>query len=206
LAKARVGAVLAGACLLLSGCADFTIVVTTPTPTPNTISLPPIGFNHRYGNSPVASADGFALERRLFATHAFWEVAIQADPQVAGYIEAINQKTSQTARHKITHLILVLATELRDTMEGLLAYPSDAAQETYSMGLLDEVRALGYDTLNSAEVIVFFTESDQHSKLSWTARGGYSFKVNDNNLVGTALNPPPKPYSPLPIPTPVPAH
>ena len=98
LAKARIGAALA-ACLLLSACADYTIVLTTPTPTPNTITLPPIGFNHRYGNSPVAAADGFALERRLFASHAFWEVAIQADPQLAGYIEVTNEKTSQAARH-----------------------------------------------------------------------------------------------------------
>jgi hypothetical protein len=204
LAKARIGAALA-ACLLLSGCADYTIVLTTPTPTPNTITLPPIGFNHRYGNSPVAAADGFALERRLFASHAFWEVAIQADPQLAGYIEVTNEKTSQAARHKITHIILVLATELRDTMEGLLVYPSDAAQEMYSVSMLDQVRGFGYDALSAAEVVVYFTESDQHSKLSWT-RGGYSFRVNDNNLLGTGLNPPPRPFSPLPLPTPAASH
>ena len=201
LATTRVGAALA-ACLLLSACADFTIVVTTPTPTPNTITLPPIGFNHRYGNSPVAAADGFALERRLFATHAFWEVAIQADPREVGYIEHINEKTAKAARHKVHHIILVLATELRDTMEGVLAFPSDAAQQSYSVRMLDLARGFGYDALSSAEVLVFFTESDLHSKLSWTARGGYSFKINDNNLLGSGLNPPPKPYSPLPLPTP----
>jgi hypothetical protein len=199
-ARLHVATVLGAAALLLSGCTDFTIVVTTPTPTPNTITLPPIGFNHRYGNSPVASADGFALERRLFAARTFWEVAIQADPERAGYVDASNTNAVTAARHATNHVMLVIATELRDTMEGLLANATDAGQEAYSVAMLDQVRAFGYDSLASAEVVVFFTEADLHSKLSWTARGGYSFKVNDNNLLGTPLNPPPKPYSPLPIP------
>jgi hypothetical protein len=184
----------------MAGCADFTIVVSTPTPTVNTVQLPPIGFNHRYGNSPVAAADGFALERMLFATHAFWEVAIEADPQVAGYVDAARKSAVVAARHRMGHITLVLATELRVTIEGLLAFPDDAAQQRYSQALLDLVRADGYDSLDSAEVLVYFTESDQHSRLSWTARGGYSFKINDKNLVGTGLNPPPAPVSPLPVP------
>src|SRR5438552_3378011 len=86
-------------CLVLPGCADFTIVISTPAPTLNLIKLPPIGFNHRYGNSPVAAADGFALERKLFASHAFWEVAIEADPQAPGYVNAANKRAVMAARH-----------------------------------------------------------------------------------------------------------
>jgi hypothetical protein len=60
------------------------IVESTPVPSAATLALPPIGYNHRYGNNPVSAKDGFALERALFASRIFWEVAVKADPDSAG--------------------------------------------------------------------------------------------------------------------------
>jgi len=188
------------ACIVLSACADFTLVDVTATPNVAALpSLPPIGFNHRYGDSPVASADGFQLERQLFAEHEFWEVAIRADPVASGYVSLGNKTAVKAARHAATDVLLVIATEDRSTIEGLLAYRSDPGQQQYCAALLDHIRADGYDAIRSAQVLVFFTESDQHAKLSWSKKSGYTFAVYDNNLRGTALVPGAT-ITPLPAP------
>jgi hypothetical protein len=184
----------------LSGCAELTIVVTTPVPTPATLSLPPIGYNHRFGNSPLAAKDGFAMERSLFADRVYWEIAIQANPIKAGFVDLAKPATVAAARHAITSLLLVIATEDRATITGLLAYRSRDAQAKYCEALLDHLRAVGYDAFTSAQVLVFFTESDQHAKLTWSPKDGYKFAVYDNDLVNSGLNPTPT-QTPLPVPS-----
>jgi hypothetical protein len=186
--------------LTLSGCAELTIVVTTPIPTPATLGLPPIGYNHRFGNSPVAAKDGFAMERSLFADRAYWEIAIQANPIKAGFVDLSKPATVAAARHATTSLLLVMATEDRATISGLLAYRSHDAQAKYCEALLDRLRAVGYDAFTSAQVYVFFTESDQHAKLTWSPKDGYKFVVYDNDLVHSGLNPTPT-QTPLPAPS-----
>ena len=200
---------VAGAtCLLLvasaalSACADIQIVEITPTPYVSpSVSLPPIGFNHRYGNSPVAAKDGLAMERSLFSQQVYWEVAIHTDPVLSGYINIGDPATERAARHAVTNLILVVATELRTVITGLLAYPTRDAQEMYCKALLDHLRAVGYDAFTSAQVLVFFTESDEHAKLTYDSIAGYTYVVNDNDLLGTGLRPGP---SDTPLPTPGP--
>ena len=194
---------LAGCGVVLAGCNDFSLVAVTSTPNLAALpSLPPIGFNHRYGNSPVASADGFQLERLLFSHRAFWEVAIRADPVEAGYVELADTDKVTQARHKIKTLYMVIATEDRNTIEGLLAYPDHAGQQAYVNALLDYIIADGYDSITEATVLVFFTESDQHAKLHWTKKSGsYTFEVFDNDLKGTVLVPGPT-VTPLPVVSP----
>jgi hypothetical protein len=194
--------VTAAATLLIAlpGCAELTIVVTTPVPTPATLGLPPIGYNHRFGNSPVSAKDGFAMERSLFADRAYWEIAIQANPIKAGFVDLAKPATVAAARHAMTSLLLVMATEDRATISGLLAYRSHDAQAKYCEVLLDRLRAIGYDAFTSAQIYVFFTESDQHAKLTWSPKDGYKFVVFDNDLVHTGLNPGPS-QTPLPVPT-----
>ena len=191
-----------GCVTALSACDDFSLVAVTTTPNLAALpSLPPIGFNHRYGNNPVASADGFQLERLLFSHRAFWEVAIRTDPVLAGYVELGDTAKVTQARHKATDLYLVIATEDRNTIEGLLAYPDHAGQQAYATGLLDFIRNDGYDSITTAYVLVFFTESDQHAQLTWTKKDGYKFEVFDNDLRGTVLVPGPT-TTPLPMVTP----
>src|ERR1700730_17604971 len=127
----------------LSGYAELRLVVTTPVPTPATLGLPPIGYNHRFGNSPLAAKDGFAMERSLFADHSFWEIAIQANPIKAGFIDLAKPATVAAARHAIKSVLLVMATEDRATISGLLAYRSHDAQAKYCEALLDRLRAIG---------------------------------------------------------------
>jgi len=188
-------ALVAAACAVvastaLTACDDFAVVAVTATPNLAALpSLPPIGFNHRYGNNPVASADGYLLERTLFAKRTFWEVAVRTDPILAGYIPLGNRQRVQAARHKATDLYMVLATEDRYTIQGLLAYRDHAGQEAYCEGMLETMVANGYDAITSAYVLVYFTESDQHAKLTWTKKSGYSFAVYDNDLRGTSLVP-----------------
>src|SRR5579864_3813429 len=109
------------ACAALPGCADFTVVAATPSAAPTSLALPPIGYNHRYGNNPVAAHDGFSFERAFFAQQAYWEVAIHTDPVQAGYVSLSNAAAVTAARHATTGVILVLATEDRRTITGLLA-------------------------------------------------------------------------------------
>ena len=187
------------ACAGLAGCADFTVVAATPGPTPSTLALPPIGYNHRYGNNPVAAHDGFALERAFFAQQAYWEVAIHTDPVQAGYVPLSNTGAVTAARHAATSVILVIATEDRRTITGLLATGSRQAQAAYVESLVDRVRALGYDHFSKAQVLVFFTESDEHAQLTWSQSAGYAYTVYDNDLKGTSIVPAPG-QTPLPAP------
>ena len=185
--------------LALSGCAELTIVETTPIPTAATLGLPPIGYNHRFGNSPLSAKDGFALERSLFGDRTYWEIAIQANPLKAGFIDLAKPANVTAARHAITSLLLVMATEDRNTISGLLAYRSHDAQAAYCETFLAALRALGYDAFTSAQVLVFFTESDEHAKLTWSPKDGYKFVVYDNDLAHTGLTPGPS-QTPLPAP------
>lgn len=187
------------ACVSLTGCADFTLVVATPAPSASSVALPPIGYNHRYGNDPVAAQDGFTMERSMFAQMVYWEVAIHTDPASAGYV-ALNKPALVTrARHLVKSVLLVVATEVRGTITGLLAYGSHAGQEMYAEALLNRVRAFGYDSFTKAQVLIFFTESDEHASLNWTASGGYTFAVYDNDLQGSGIAATPA-QTPLPAP------
>jgi hypothetical protein len=200
--RAAAAVALLCASALLASCADVLIVETTPTPTPDpSLSLPPIGFNHRYGSSPLAAKDGLAMERQLFSQQVYWEVAIRTDPVQAGYIKVGDPAVEKAARHAVTHIILVVATELRAVIEGMLAFRTHADQQAYCQALLDHLRHVGYDAFTSAEVLMFFTESDEHAKMSWKASIGYTFVVNDNDLAGTVLRPGPS-QTPLPQPLP----
>ena len=186
-------------CLPLSACADFTVVVSTPAPSAATLALPPIGYNHRYGNNPVAARDGFAMERALYSQAVYWEVVIHTDPASAGNIDLTKPAALTRARHAVTSVLLVVATEIRSTITGLLAYGSHPAQELYAESLLDRVRAFGYDSFTKAQVLIFFTEADEHAALGWTETGGYTFTVYDNDLRGTNFGSTPA-QTPLPAP------
>ena len=193
------GIAVAAALSCLSGCADYVLVAPTPTPDTSLASLPPIGYNHRYGNNPVAAADGLAFERSLFAAQVFWEVGLRADPQLAGFVDRTDPAAVAKARADTTDLLVSLATERLPTIQAMLAFPSDAAQEQYCVAILNHFRALGYTGLTKASVIVFFTEQDEHAVLTWTATGGYSYVVNDGDLKGNAIVPT-TPVTPLPSP------
>lgn len=185
----------------LGGCGDFVIdAAPAATPAPAALpSLPPIGFNHRYGNNPVAAADGFDLERLLFSQQAFWEVGLRTDPQLAGFVDRSDSNAVARARDGATTLVLSLATERIQTIRAMLAFPTDAEQEQYCVAILGHLRALGYDRLTKVTLLVFFTEQDEHAVLSWTSRGGYSFKVNDGDLHGNGILAGPV-VTPLPSP------
>lgn len=173
--------------LLLSGCADYVLVHPTPTPDIPVQSLPPIGYNHRYGNNPVAAADGFATERALFAQGVFWEVGVRADPQIAGFVDRSDPAAVARARAQTTSLLVSIATERLFTIVGMLALGDDAKQEAYCEALLQHFRDLGYTHLAKASVLVFFTEQDEHAILTWTPAGGYQYTVNDGDLKGNSI-------------------
>jgi hypothetical protein len=183
----------------LSGCSDFVILHPTATPNLPVQSLPPIGFNHRYGNDPISAADGFAFERSLFSASQFWEVALHTEPQIAGFVDKSNARAVAAARAKVTLMNIALATERLNTIQGMLAYPLDSGQEQYCIAVVDHFRALGYTGLTKVTVFVFFTEADQHAVLNWTSAAGYTFKVYDNDLQGNAFRPGPT-ATPLPAP------
>ncbi|MHB8719325.1 MAG: hypothetical protein ACYDAC_10615 [Candidatus Dormibacteria bacterium] len=173
--------------LLLSGCADYVLVHPTATPDVPVQSLPPLGYNHRYGNNPVAAADGLATERALFAQGVFWEVGVRADPQIAGFVDRSDAAAVARARAQTTSLLVSIATERLTTIVGMLAMPSDAEQEAYCVALLQHFRDLGYSHLTKASVLVFFTEQDEHAVLTWTSRDGYKYTVNDGDLKGNSI-------------------
>ena len=185
--------------LLLSACSDFVILHPTATPNVAVQSLPPIGFNHRYGNGPLAAADGFDLERSLFSAGEFWEVGLRTDPQLAGFVDRSDAHAVASARARVTTLTIALATERLNTIQGMLAFPKDSDQEQYCIGVVKHFRMLGYTGLTKVTMFVFFTEADQHASLNWTSAAGYTFRVYDNDLLGNAFRPGPT-STPLPAP------
>ncbi|MBV8301668.1 MAG: hypothetical protein JOY68_07075 [Candidatus Dormibacteraeota bacterium] len=185
---------------MLSGCADFTVVAATPTPGPGSFVPPPTGFNHRFGNTPLSSKDGFALERALYGQEVFWEVAVRIEPLKPGYVQLSDGPAVAAARGQVTSILLVIATEDRLTITGLLASKGgDAGQKRYAEQLLDVLHVMGYTNLQSATVLIYFTEADEHARLDWNRSTGYTFSVYDNDLRGSNLTPKPA-TTPLPAP------
>lgn len=182
----------------LTACSDFVIVAPPPPPTAAAPTLPPIGYNHRYGNDPISAADAFDLERSLFSVNEFWEVAVRTEPQLAGFVDRSDPKAVAAARAKVTTLTMSLATERLNTIQGLLANPQHSGQEQYCIDVVDHFRALGYTGLTTVTMFVFFTEADRHATLGWTRAGGYTFTVFDNDLLGNAFRPGPT-ATPLPL-------
>lgn len=176
--------------LLLAACDEAQVSHQAPsTQTPFVIStLPPIGYNHRYGNNPVAAADAFALERALYTRREFWEIGLRAEPQSAGYVDETDLAATQAARGKFTGVSMIVASESLPTLRALLAR-GDAGQQTYCEGLVDQLRARGYSGLQSITLTVFFGEADRHATLTWTAAAGYRYTILDNNLNGALLTP-----------------
>jgi hypothetical protein len=182
--------VAAGAALL-SACSEAQVTHPTAQASQTPIvlaTLPPIGFNHRYGNNPVAAADAFAMERKLFAGKQYWEIGLRADPAAAGYVDETNPTATAGARARFTDMLLIIASESLPTLRALLQ-AGDAGQQAYCEQLVEQLRAQGYSGLQKATVAVFFGESDRHAELTWTKSGGYAYKILDNNLNGALLTP-----------------
>ena len=156
----------------------------TPAPSPPAAAtLPPFGYNHRYGNNPVAAADGFRLERQLIARGEYWEVAISTEPAAAGLVDHPDAAAVAAARAGARQATMIIATEIPSTIRALLA-GGHAGQQAYCAGLLDQLRGIGYTGLQSARVEVYFTERDHHAELTWTPAGGTTYTVLDNDLGG----------------------
>ena len=179
--------------------------MVTPTPVPTAApTLPPIGFNHRYGNSPVAAGDGFDLERQLFAGKQFWEAALATRPERSGYVDRSDPAAVTAARAGASQLIMVFATEALATVRGFLA-PGDDGQRQYLIDRVEALRAKGYSGLKSVTFYVYFGETHRHSELDWTPAAGYTYRIFDNNSLGITL-PSATPFQSLPgLPTDTPA-
>ena len=172
------------ALLLLAGCQQATIVPVTPAASPTAVATPPsAAYNPRYGNSPVAAADGLRLQRQLTSRGEYWEVSISTEPVRAGQVDNPDAAALAAARAAARQAHLVIATEIASTIKALLA-GGRAGQQAYCVGLIDQVRALGYSGLQTATVEVYFSERDRHAELTWSASGATTYTVFDNDLGG----------------------
>jgi hypothetical protein len=185
---------------VLAACSEVAVVTPTPSPTVAP-SLPPIGFNHRYGNNPVAAADGFELERTLFARKDYWEMALATTPVEAGYVDRANPGAVTTARAAVTELTMVIASEALATIRSFLAN-GHPGQLSYCTGLLDDLRTKGYTGVKKITVYIYFGEQDRHAVITWKEGGSYDLQVLDNDLKGTSVNPNPSstPFQAPPTP------
>jgi len=174
----------------VSGCSEAQVTAPpTATASPFALfSLPPIGYNHRFGNNPVTAADAFALERALFAKKEYWEVALSAQPYAVGYVDALNPQADAAARPAFTSLTMVIASESLPTLRQMVAN-GDAGQKAYCIQFLDQLRSEGYTGLTDVTLTVYFGESDRHATLTWTRKAGYSYTIYDNNLNGLLTRP-----------------
>jgi hypothetical protein len=192
--------------------------VQSPTPTPSAApTLPPIGFNHRYGNNPVIAADANSIERTLFAKQEFWEFAVAGAPAEAGFVDRSQPDLVASARARTTSVTVVIASEVLATLRSFVAN-GHTGQQAYCVGLLDQLRQTGYTGLSDITMYVYFGERDRHAQLTWTLSAGYTYTVLDGNLENQLASPPPggtpfplvsgaavtAPPAPTPTPTPTP--
>ncbi|HEY6425883.1 MAG TPA: hypothetical protein VIX84_01490 [Acidimicrobiales bacterium] len=183
-------------------CSDFK-VVSTHEGLSSTNRLPPIGFSHQYGPSPVAARDAVELERWWFSKDVFWEVYLLTTPAKSGFVALGDASAVRAARRAVTSVSLTVATEDPHTIDGLLAYAGDPGPETYAEQLMQAVRALGYDNVADAQVHIYFGEPYLYATLTWSRSGGYNFDVvlkGDRPAPGAT--PLPEPTPPPPPPTP----
>jgi hypothetical protein len=171
------------AALVVAGCQAATVVRVTPSPSASATATPSAGYDHRYGNGPVAAADGFRLQRQLIARGEYWEVSVSTDPASAQAVDTPDAAALAAARAAARRATLTIATEVVPTIRALVAR-GRAGQQAYCAELLDQLRALGYTGLESARVEVYFSESDRHAELSWTPSGATTYTVFDNDLGG----------------------
>jgi hypothetical protein len=188
-ARALIAGLLAALGVCLSACSE--VGVQTPTPPPSAVpSLPPIGFDHRYGNNPVLAADANSIDRDLFAKNEYWEFAMAGQPVAAGYVDRSNAALVTAARAQTTSVTVVIASEVLATLRSFVAN-GHPGQQAYLEGLVDQVRRLGYTGLTQVTMYVYFGELDKHAQLTWTPSVGYSFSVLDGNMENSLASPPP---------------
>ena len=110
-------------------------------------------------------------------------MSISTEPVRAGQVDNPDAAALAAARAAARQAHLVIATEIASTIKALLA-GGRAGQQAYCVGLIDQVRALGYSGLQTATVEVYFSERDRHAELTWSASGATTSTVFDNDLGG----------------------
>jgi hypothetical protein len=125
-------------------------------------------------------------------------VSLSTEPASAGQVDHPDAAALAAARAAARQAHLVIATEIRGTIQALLA-GGRAGQEQYCLRLLDQVRAFGYTGLQTATVDVYFSERDRHAELTWSASGPATFTVFDNDLSGVPSGEPGE-ATPFPVP------
>ena len=186
---AALGVLATVCCAILAGCSE--VAVQTATPSPSAVpTLPPIGFNHRYGNNPVVAGDANDIERALFAQKEYWEFAVAASPVAAGFVDRSQPQAVAAARAQTTSLTIVIASEVLATLRSFVAN-GHAGQQAYCVGLLDRLREVGYTGLTEVTMYVYFGELDRHAQLTWTPAAGYTYSVLDGNIENQLATPPP---------------
>ena len=169
-------AILLALSLTTAACSDYHIV-TIPKSVTGSVQLPPIGFNHLYGENPIAARDGLTLERQFWAGNVYWEVFLYTQPIENGFVSLGNAAAVQAARHRITGLILTVATEDTTTINRFLAFPGLPGQKTYAEAMLHAVEGFGYDSVSTAQVRIYFGELNEYANLTWNQSTGYNYKV-----------------------------
>ena len=178
--KLRLVAVLAAA-LITAGCQDWTVTRNQTLNDSSLQNLPPVGFNHVYGPSPLDSRDAMSLQRTLFAENAYWEVYLGTGPVQAGFVKLGDEAAVVAARHRATSLTITLATENLPTIDGLLAFPGieersgHPGASAYGQDLITALQQSGYDGLTSAEIDFYFSERYEYAYVSWSRTGGFEY-------------------------------
>jgi hypothetical protein len=183
---------------VLTGCQQAGIVQPTPDADASATPAGSAGYTTRYGDNPVAASDARDLERRLVSRGEYWEAAISTEPAAAGFPRGSGAAALGAARAGARRLALTIATESLPTIRELLAR-GRTGQQAYCAALLEEVRALGYGGLESASVVVYFTEKHRHAELAWSPTGA-TYTVFDNDQLGGDLSGTPSGTTPFPAP------
>ena len=164
-------ALLLSGATLLTGCEQVAIIRSAPVAALN------IGFEHKFGNNPLAAADAGSLQQALAIRGQVWGIKLDTKPEAAGAIQVSDPKAVRDGRARMTSLTMTLRADAQATIDGFSSR-GPQTEQLYIEALIRAIANAGYTHLTAIDVVVFF-HSTKHALLTWRPAGGFHYKVLD---------------------------
>lgn len=167
--RAAVAGLLLGCALSLAGCSQVAVIKTA--------AAAASGFDTKYGNNPLAAADGASLESALRSRGQVWSIRVSTEPAAAGNVKVSDLNALVAARGKVRQFAMTLTATAQSTLQGFSAR-GPQGEQAYLQSLMQAIANAGYARITSVRVDVWF-QSSHHAVLTWTSAAGFKYSVLD---------------------------
>jgi hypothetical protein len=167
--RAVLAALAVGCAATLAGCSEVAVIKTAAPAA--------AGFDARYGNDPLAAADGASLESALRSRGQVWSIRISTEPSAAGYVKVSDLNALVAARGKVRSFAMTLTATAQSTLQGFSAR-GPQGEQAYLESLMQAIANAGYARITSVRIDVWF-QASHHAVLTWTSAAGFKYSVLD---------------------------